>query len=87
MADPFCQRFFTEPTQALHDRVVLDLLGHSAIVADHELAFVRMLDIAAGNKGANALDFVDQQMGKKKVERTVHGRRPEFASLALQRGK
>jgi hypothetical protein len=78
---------FAEATQALHDRVVLDLLGHSTIVADHELALVRVLDIAAGNKGADTFDFVDQQMGKKKVERTVDGGRPEFAPLALQRGK
>src|SRR5947209_12495872 len=44
--------FFSKAAQALHDLVIAQLFGGAAIVADHELAFVRMLDIAAGDERA-----------------------------------
>src|ERR1700744_5283701 len=48
-----------QSAQALYNRLVLDFLGGTAIVANHELAFVRMLDIVARDKGAHALDLVN----------------------------
>jgi hypothetical protein len=83
----------TEPPQALHDRLVLDFLGSPAIVADHKLAFVRVLDIVAGDKSAGTLDLMNELVGKQKIERAIHrwrtklGRRTELAALALQFGK
>src|SRR5947209_2599874 len=76
-----------EPSQDLHDLVVADLFGGAAIVADHELSFVRMLDIAAGDKGARSLDLVDQLVGEQKFERPVDSRRPQLAAPAAQLGE
>lgn len=82
-----------EPAQALHDGLVLDFFGSTAIVADHKLAFVRVLDIVAGDKSAGALDLVNQLVGKQKIERAIDcwrtklGWRPELAALALQFGE
>src|SRR6266436_7086381 len=45
-----------EPAQAVHDVFVTQLLVGAAIVADHELAFARMLDIAEGDKRNGSLD-------------------------------
>src|SRR5215469_7491514 len=50
---------FAELTQALHDGFVLDLFGRAAVFANHELALMRMLDIAAGDKRARCLDLVN----------------------------
>jgi hypothetical protein len=52
--------------QASHDLFVLDLLGRAAILADHELALVRMLDITAGDECARRLDLVDQLVSEQK---------------------
>src|SRR5271166_2612592 len=76
-----------EPAQALHDVFVLQLFGGAAIVADHELAFVRMLDIAAGDERAGSLDPVDQLVSEQEFEGSVDGRWPELAAAALQLGK
>jgi hypothetical protein len=73
-----------EPAQALYDRLVLDFFGGSAIVADHKLAFVRVLDIMAGDKSAGTLDLMNQLVGKQKIERAIHGWRTELATLVLQ---
>ena len=67
-----------ELAQALDDRLVLDFLGGAAIVANHELAFVRMLDIVARNKGADAFDFVNQLVRDQKIERTINRRWPSL---------
>src|SRR5690348_4454765 len=74
----------TEPAQAPHDLLVAQLFGGSTIVADHELAFVRMFDIAASNECARSLDLVDQLVREQEFERTVDGGRPELAAPALQ---
>ena len=66
---------------------VPELLGGAAIVADHELAFVRMLDIAAGDERARSLDLVDQLVREQEFEGPVDGRRPELAAAALQFGE
>src|SRR5262249_3494707 len=76
-----------EPAQALHDTLVVQLLGGAAIVADHELAFVGMLDVDAGDKRARRLDFMDQFVREQEFERAVDCRRPEFAASALQFGE
>ncbi len=73
-----------EPTQALNDCLVLDFLGGAAIVADHKLAFVRMLDVVAGDKSTGALDLMDQLVGKQKIERAIDCRRTKLAALVLQ---
>jgi len=51
-----------EPTQALHDRSVADLFGRAAVFTNHELALMRMFNIATGDKRTRRLDFVDQFM-------------------------
>src|SRR5262245_20647889 len=51
---------FAEAPQAPHDFVVADLLGGATVLADHELAFMRMLDVAAGDKGVGGLDLVNE---------------------------
>jgi hypothetical protein len=78
---------FAEPAQALYDRLILDFFGGPAIVADHKLAFVRVLDIVAGDKSAGTLDLMDQLVRKQKIERAVYRRRTELATLVLQFGK
>src|ERR1700760_2636550 len=45
---------FPEAPQALQDFVVAEFFGGAAIVADHELAFVRMLGIATGDERAGS---------------------------------
>jgi len=76
---------FAEPAQALHDCVVLDFLGRAAIVANHELAFVRMLDIVASDEGADAFDLVNELVREQEVERAINRGGAELAALALQR--
>lgn len=73
-----------EPPQTLHDCLVLDFLGGPAIVADHKLAFVRVLDVVTGDKSAGALDLMDQLVGKQKIERAIDCWRTKLAALALQ---
>ena len=73
-----------EPAQALDDRIVLKLLGRTAIVANHELALVRMLDIVAGDKRADALDLVDELVRHQKIEGAIDGRRTDLAAFAVQ---
>src|SRR5271165_540594 len=76
-----------EPAQAPHDIFVAELFGGAAIVADHELAFVGMLDIPAGDERARSLDLVDQLVREQEFERPVDGRRPELSAAALQLGE
>jgi hypothetical protein len=76
-----------EPAQAFDDRLVLDLLRCAAIVADHELAFVRVLDVVARDKRTRTLDFVDKLVRQQKIKRTINRGRPEFAALALEGGE
>lgn len=73
-----------EPAQALYDRLVLDFFGGPAIVADHKLAFMRMLDVVAGDKSAGALDLMNEFVGQQKIERAIDCWRPKLAALALQ---
>jgi len=75
---------FAEPAQALYDCLIVDLFGGAAIVADHKLAFVRVLDVVTGNKSARALDLMDQLVGKQKIERAIDCRRTKLAALTLQ---
>ena len=75
---------FAEPAQALDDFVVPDLLGRPTIFADHELALMQVLDIAAGDKGVGGFDLVDQLVDEQKVERAVDRRRAELAALILE---
>src|SRR2546421_10550677 len=51
---------FAEPPQAPHDFIVADLLGGAAVFADHELALMRMLDIAAGDQSVGGLDLMNE---------------------------
>ena len=71
-----------EPAQALHDRLVLDFRGGAAIIANHELAFMRMLDIVACHKGTDAFDFVDQLVCKQKIKCAVNRRRSKLAAAS-----
>lgn len=73
-----------EPAQRFDDCVVLDFLGRAAIVADHELALMRMLDIVAGDERADALDLVNELVREQKVERAIDGRWAELAPFALE---
>src|SRR5712671_4315893 len=76
-----------QAAQALYNVVVAQLFGGAAIVADHELAFVRMLDIATGDERARGLDLVDQLVRQQEFERTVDGRRTQLAAPAPQPGE
>lgn len=76
-----------EPTQTLHDVIIVQLLGGTAIVADHELALVRIPNIAAGNKRTGRLDLVDELVREQEIERPVDGGWPELPSAALQLGE
>src|SRR5690349_6134607 len=62
---------FAQPTQAPYDFVVADLLGGATVLADHELALMRMLDILAGDKGVGGLDLMNELVGEQKIERAV----------------
>ena len=53
---------FAEPAKALHDRGVPNLFGRATVLTNHELALMRMFDIATGDKRTRCLDFVDQFM-------------------------
>ena len=76
-----------KPAQAFDDRLVLDLLGGAAIIADHELALVRVVSVIACDKGAHTLDFVHELVRQQEIQRAINRWRPEFAALALQSGK
>src|SRR5882724_6138062 len=75
---------FAQPTQAPHDFVVANLLGGATVLADHELAFMRMLDVAAGDKGVGGLDLMNELVGEQKIERAVDRRRAELAAFLLE---
>src|SRR6266446_542541 len=75
---------FAQPAQAPHDFVVADLLGGTAVFADHELALMRMLDVAAGDKRVGGLGLMDELVGEQKIEGAVDGRRAELAALLLE---
>jgi hypothetical protein len=75
---------FTQPAQAPHDFVVADLLGGTTVFADHELALMRMLDIAAGDKRVGGFDLMNELVGDQKIERAVDRRRAELAALLLE---
>src|SRR5438132_9277076 len=75
---------FAQPAQAPHYFVVADLLGGATVLADHELALMRMLDVAAGDKGVGGLDLMNELVGEQKIERAIDRRRPELAALLLE---
>src|SRR6266436_1843100 len=75
---------FAQPAQAPHDFVVADLLSGTTVFADHELALMRMLDVAAGDKGVGGLDLMNELVGDQKIERAVDRRRAELAALLLE---
>src|SRR5882724_1034708 len=75
---------FAQPAQAPHDFVVADLLGGTTVFADHELALMRMLDVAAGDKGVGGLDLMNELVGEQKIERAVNCRRAELAAFLLE---
>src|SRR3984893_6068248 len=75
---------FAQATQAPHDFGVADLLGGTAVFADHELALVRMLDVAARDKGVGGLDLMNKLVGEQKIERAVDRRRAELAALLFE---
>ena len=58
-----------KPAQALDDRFILQLFGGAAILADYELAFVGMLDIAAGDERGGAFEFMDQLVSQQELAR------------------
>jgi hypothetical protein len=70
--------------QAEHNRLVLYFLGGAAIVANHELALVRMLNIVARDKRAHTFDFMDELVEQQKIERAINRRRADLAALVLQ---
>ena len=76
--------FFAKSAQAIDNPVVSDLLGRAAILADHELALMRVLSIAAGDKRVGGFHLVDQLVGEQEIERTVDGWRTELAAPALE---
>jgi hypothetical protein len=78
---------FAEPAQACHDLVVLNFFGRAAVFTDYELALMRVLGIATGDKCIGGFDPVDQLVGEQKVERTVNRGRTEFTALLLEFGE
>ena len=76
-----------EAAQAAHNRLILYFLGGAAIVANHELALVRMLGVIAGDKRAHTFDFMDELVQQQKIERAINRRRPDLSALILQSGE
>jgi len=56
-----------EPAQTPHDLFVPDLLGRAAVVADHELAVMGMLDVTAGDERARSFDLMDRPAGSARA--------------------
>ena len=54
-----------EPTQDFDDHAIADPPRRAAIVAGHKLAFVPVVDIGAGDIGADTLDLLDQLAGER----------------------
>src|SRR5215469_7450326 len=75
---------FAQPAQAPYDLVVAQLLGGAAVFADHELALMRMLDVATGDKGVGGLDLMNEFVGDEKIECAIDRRWTKLAALLLE---
>ena len=70
--------------ELLVDDLAMHFIHVTAVLADQELAEMRVIRMLAADKGVQRFQLVDEAFGKQKFQRPIHGRRRYARPIGAQ---